>query len=121
VKLLLATLFSFCVMLAAVLLASLVTYMSNDPTSLSDIASLIALLFSAAVSSFTVAAVLKESRFLISSLSSLLLVLILMLSGVVMSGGALPPKLFLNYICYMGIALFFSYLGTKKQPKKHRR
>ena len=113
---------SAAVLLVFSLISSLILGMTDNPLALADDISLVALLLSAAMSGYTISRRARSSGMLISSLSSLLLCLVLLLVGAIVAGADLSGKVFLNYLCYMGVALLFARLGgiELKRKRRHR-
>lgn len=111
---------SAVIMLALTLLCSVIVNMMSDPLAATDIASLAVLLVAAAVSGFVISRRAPEKKMLTASLSALLLCLVLIVIGLIVSAGALTGRIFLNYICYMGVSLLCAWLGARDK-KRHRR
>lgn len=99
--------------------AAIITNMTADPLTAIPTASFISMILGAAVSGFIVSKRSPEGKMLITALSSLLFCLMLLLIGLILSGGAVPGKAFLNYICYIGIALIFAKIGAREK-RRHR-
>ncbi len=114
-------LISLLVMLAITLIASIVLYLQADPMSLIDITSLIVLLASAAVSGYIISARMPERKILTVTLSSLLLCFLLYAIGMIVTAGGATSRVYLNYLCYIGIAILFAWLGSRAPSKKRRR
>ena len=95
------------------LLATLLCYLSGDPLSYSDLASLIALLVGGAVSGFITPRLTEDGAILPAILSALLLPLLMLLLGLILSGGELAPKIPLNYLCYFGISSLSSLFSRR--------
>lgn len=110
---------SVIVFLALSVIGALIVYFQADPLRIADIASLVILLLSAAVSGFLNAKLTGEGKLAVVVLSSLTFCLVLLLIGLVATGGGVTLRVFLNYLCYIGIALFFGWLG-KRETKKRR-
>ena len=110
---------SVIVFLALSVIGALIVYFQADPLRVADIASLVILLLSAAVSGFLNAKLTGEGKLAVVVLSSLTFCLVLLLIGLVATGGGVTLRVFLNYLCYIGIALFFGWLG-KRETKKRR-
>ena len=101
------------------LLTTLLLYFSSDPTYKSELWSFGAMLLSGAVAGFINAKKCGEGGVLVASLSSLLLVLIIFLVGVISSGLPSLPSV-INYHLYTGISVVSAYFASR-QPKKRRR
>ena len=94
-------------------LATLVCYMTKDPLALTDIASLVALLLGGALSGFVLPRLCRDRSILPSLLSSLILPVLLLLFGLLLSGGELSPRIPLGYLCYFGVSAIAS-LASKR-------
>ena len=102
------------------LLCAIIVNMTEDPLAASNLGALISLLVSAAISGILISKRAQGSKMLIASLSSLLFCLTLLIVGLAISGGELSGRVFLNYLCYIGVALLSAKLATKK-PRHRRR
>ncbi len=91
-----------------------------DPTALTGVMGLIALLGSGAVSAFINRRIFGEAGLMIALLSALLLSLLLLGIGLIASGGSLPPRCPVNYLCYMGVSLLSSLLGKPREKRRRR-
>lgn len=97
---------------------TLVSITTSDPTSLTEVLSLVALLLGGAVSAFINSRLKSEGGFLISLFAALAFVLVLLLIGLIMSGGTLPFKCIANYLCYMGVSALTGFLGSRKRSRR---
>ena len=111
---------SAAVLLVLTLISSIIINMTSDPLGASGIASLCTLLLSAALSGFMLARRAAEAKMLRTSLSSLLFCLLLFIIGIAISGGELSGRVFMNYVCYMGVALLFGKLGASGRKRTRR-
>ena len=111
---------SAAIMLALSAITALIINMTSDPLGAADIGSLISLLIGAALSGYVVARRSAESKMLTAVLSSLLFCLMLLLIGLMLGGGSLSGRVFINYLCYIGISTLFAKLGSREM-RKHRR
>ena len=112
---------SFISMLAVSLIASIILYMQSDPTALIDVASLVVLLVSAAVSGYVISKRTGERKMLTTALSSIALCFLLFIIGMIMTGGGVTNRVYLNYLCYVGVAMLFAWLGGRAPTKRRRR
>ena len=110
---------SLAVMIAVALAACIILYMQDDPTALIDVTSLIVLLTSAAVSGYIISKRSPERRYLSVTLSSLLLCLLLYSVGMIATAGGATARVYLNYLCYIGVALLFAKLGSRSKKRRH--
>lgn len=109
---------SVIVFLALSVIGALIVYFQADPLRVADVASLVVLLLSAAVAGFLNAKLTGEGKLAVVGLSSLTFCLVLLLIGLVATGGGVTLRVFLNYLCYIGIALFFGWLGSRETKKR---
>lgn len=112
----------FLGMLAAIcLVTSVAAYCTADPLSLVKPLSIAALMLSAATAS---AISTKKFGVAAALISSLVLTLIMLIVGVIASGGKINDGAMLNYLCYTATAALFSYLAArapKRRSKRRRR
>ena len=93
----------------------------ENPTAMTGIFSLASLLLTAALMGFIISKLKGDGGMLISVLSSLLFCLILLTVGLIGTGGKLPLFIPINYLCYMGVAALFAFLGKKREKRgRHR-
>jgi len=118
---LLGLLISCLCMLAVSLLCAVILYIQGDPLALVDLASLAVLLVSAAISGYIISRRSPEKKLLTVTLSSLLLCLLLFVIGMILTGGGVTTRVYLNYLCYVGVALLFAWLASRKPERKRRR
>lgn len=111
---------SVIVFLALSVIGALIVYFMSDPLGAADIASLVVLLMSGAVSGFLNAKLTREGKLAVVGLSSLAFCLILLLVGLIATGGGVTLRVFLNYLCYIGVSLFFGWLGSREGSKRRR-
>ncbi len=100
---------------------SLISYGTSDPTSLIDPLSLTALLISGAVGSLVITRLSSDKSVPVALLSSLLVALVLLVVGLIASGGALPLRCPINYLCYVGISALVSLLAKRRKERRHKR
>ena len=112
---------SLGVLILTSLVMSLVAYASPDPTGNIGLYSLISLLLSAAVSGFIISGRYGERRIAMTALISLATVLILIIFGMVASGGRLGLGALMNYLSYFGVAVLISLFSKGRQGKRHKK
>ena len=95
------------------LIAALVCYLSNDPMAISDVASLAALLLGGGIAGFITPRITEDGAILPAALSALLLPLLMLLIGILTSGGNLSPRIPLNLLCYFGVSVISSLLSKR--------
>ena len=91
---------------------------TEDPMKLLGIMSTLALLLTAAVSGFAITVYKRDGGFLTCVLSSTLFVLLLIGAALIMSGGSIPPKNLLNYLCYFAVSTLISLFASKQRGKR---
>lgn len=109
-----AVLTFFAVSFIFTLFASL----SENPTSLIGIFSLISLLVSGALFGFVTSRIMGEGSKLSIPISALCTVLIMIAIGLIWSKGTTHISTLLNYLTYIGVAVIFSYLGRIRPKRK---
>ena len=102
------------------LILGAVIYYTKDPVSYSGIGALCALLSSSAISALVNTKRSKKSA-LLPVLSALLFCFVLLLSGILASGGTGALKLLMNALSYMLITLLFSFIGSRRKAVSARR
>ncbi len=109
--------------LSAVILLSclfaLVANTSKNPTGNLGVFSLCALLISGAVGGFISAKIKKEKAMTFSALIALAVVAIMLIICIIIKG-KLSGSAFMNYACYMGIASFSGFLGSREKKRRRR-
>ncbi len=103
------------------LVMALIAYSSENPTKSVPLFSLVALIASAAVSGITVSRIKGEGGVKFTALVSLALMLLLLLIAIISGKGSVPPSAFMNYACYMGVAVISAFLGRKREKRRKRR
>ena len=120
-EVLMGLIISFICMLAISLVASIILYMQQDPTALIDIAALIVLLATAAISGYIISRRTVGAKMLTVALSSISVCLVLFIIGMILTGGGVTNRVYLNYLCYVGVAMLFAWLGGRAPVKRKRR
>ena len=92
----------------------------EDSTGNLGIFSLISLLLGGAIGGFISAKIKKDGALIFSALVALATVLIMLVICVIMSG-KIGGGAFMNYACYMGVAVFSAFLGSREKRHKHRK
>ena len=93
---------------------------TDSPTRLIDVLGLWGLLGSGVISGFVNRKINKERGIGFLFLISLLFTLLLILIGLIVSGGALPLRCIINYLCYLGVYMLSALLGGRKISKRRR-
>lgn len=119
-NLLIGTLIGAGIFLVVLLFVTFVTGRTKDPGGTVRLLSLPVFLLSAAVTGFVLGRRNGEGGLRLTALSTLLFLLILLLVGMLLSGGHLSWQVLLYDVGYFLTALLCSLPGTKKKRKKHR-
>lgn len=117
----LGTLFAAIAYFLMSFVVSIISFNTEDPTSLVDPMSLTALLVSGALTALVITRVCGDRGFITALLCSLMLALLLLICGLVASGGNLPLRCPINYLCYVGISALTAFLGRKRGTDRHRK
>ena len=119
--LLLGILFSLAVFLITALAAGAVLSATEDPTASLATVSLGAFGLSGLVSGFILASRRRSGGVILSILTALALTLLLLLVGILLTGGHLPGRAMMNHLCYLLIASFGALLGgmRTRKPRRH--
>lgn len=100
---------------------ALVASLTEDPGSLTDIFSLVALVLSGVFCGVFTAKFNKQGGFFLTALVALVIALIMLVVCIIL-GGKVSGSALMNYGCYIGIALFSAFLGSReKKRRKHRK
>lgn len=118
-------LISFAISVLLILLLSLLSALIvgslEDPTKLLGLFSLGSLLISAAISGVISTRMKGEGGLGFAALVALSVVLIMLLINVIICSGKVSGASFMNYGCYMGVAVLSAFLGKKRdRHRKHR-
>ena len=103
---------------AVCLITSVIAFCTADPMSLVKPFSICALIISAALASFISS---KRGGMASAILSALIFTLIMLIFGVVISGGKTNAGALINYVCYMLTSLLFAYLASRAPKKRWQR
>ena len=112
--------FALATVTATAFLLALISSFTKNPTALTGILSLIALLLSGAISGYVTSRVNGEGGSLIGILSAVICVFLITVVGLIWKGGALNLGMPLNLLAFIGVSVLFSILGSKRLKKKHR-
>lgn len=113
---LLSLLVSLLMLAALSVTVSAISYSTKDPMSLVKPLSVIAIILSAALSSFISA---RKFGVGAASISALVFTLIMLTVGIISSGAEVKLGALINYLCYIATAMLFTYLASRK-PKRRR-
>ena len=116
-----ATLSHMAIFIIAVFIGSAILFMQPNPTALVGAASLSAFIVSGAISGFLNSRMLGRGGFAISSASALIFTLILFIISAVSSGGKIPSRALMNYLCYLPTAVLFAFIATRRRENRKRR
>ena len=100
---------------------ALVASLTENPGGLTDILSLLALVLSGVFCGVFGAKFNKQGGFFLTALVALAIALIMLVICII-ANGKVSGSALMNYGCYMGIALFSAFLGSReKKRRKHRK
>ena len=112
---------TYIIMAICAFAVAAIAYTSENPTAWVRTGGLAASLVTAAICGFGISKWRGDGGFGYSVLSSLSFTLTLLIIKVAANSGALPFGILLDLVCYMGVAVFFAFLGKKRERKRHRR
>ena len=114
------TAFSLVLVFAVSFALTLISSLTNDPTSLIGAFSLIALLLAGGISGFTTSRLNGDGGVLIGILSAVISAAIMLAVGLIWKRGAISYGVLVNMLAFVGVSVIASALG-KKRAKKSRR
>lgn len=103
------------------LLSSLIVSGLEDPGGVIGIFSLGSLLISAVVSGVMSSRIKGDGGLKFATLVALAVVLLMLLINVILCGGKVSGSSFMNYGCYMGVAVLSAFLGRKRERHARHR
>ena len=112
--------FSFSTLLLLSFIASLILIGTKNPNLSIRGASLATLLASGAISGFAISKYRRDFSFGISVSATLSVALLMILISLISAKGNVGGGVFMNYLCYVLISVFFSFIGRKKAKRHHR-
>ena len=104
-------------------IGAIISNLTESPVATVNTVSFIALLLSAVLGG-TVSTKMMQGQMKIPLFSALFITLVMMIIGLIVNRGAIPKSAAMNYVCYIAVFAFISFLsrGTgKKRSRKHRR
>ena len=113
--------FSVVLFLATSLIGAVILSRIENPTAHTGLCGMIALFVTAAASGFATSRYKGEGGMLPAVLSSLFVVLVMLMIGLIRGGGGLPLVSVINLGAFMVISTLFAALGRKKERKRHRK
>ena len=108
-------------LLAVAFVMALVAYSMENPTGNVALLSLVSLILSAIISGVVISRITGDGGTRLVALSSLALMLILLLVGLVIKRGGVSSAAFMNYACFVGVSALAAYLGRKSENRRRRR
>lgn len=118
--------FALCIAISAGILMLLsiagaaVLSCTDDPTAYVGISALAVTILSAAVSGAICRRIRRDEGMRLAVLSGLTVTLLMLLTGLTISGGVSPASL-MNYLCYIGIFAIAAYLSGKGRRRRRRK
>ena len=107
-------------LLATAFIMALVAYSTDDPTKNVALTALVTLILSALVSGVVISRIVGDGGTKLAALSSLALILILLLVGLIVKRGGVSSAAFMNYACFVGVSAIAAYLGRKREKRRRR-
>lgn len=93
----------------------------DDPTGNLGLISLAVMLISAAITGIFCTRIKGDGGVGFSALVALAVVLIMLLINVIICAGKVSLGAFMNYICFIGVAVGSAFLGKKRERRGHRK
>jgi len=103
------------------ILAAILSLGADDPIGRTGIYSLIATVLAGATGGIIICRGRGEGGIKHSALCAAATTAVMLILGLVFSGGVPAPSAFINYFSFLGSAILFSYLGRKKEHNRKRR
>lgn len=119
--LLLGLLFCLAAFLIVSLIAGAILYATENPTASLPVVSLGAFGLSGLFSGFFLASRRKTGSVLLSVLTALTFALLLLLVGIILTGGHLSGRVMMNHLCYLLAASLGAILAGMRGRKPRRR
>ena len=111
--------FSLAILIILSFIASFVILSMKNPLLNIKTASLLVLLSAGAISGFAISKYKGELNLGISIAASIAVAAVMLVASLICSRGKLEGGIFMNYLCYVLVSAFFSFVGRKR--KVHRR
>ncbi len=93
----------------------------EDPTGNLGLISLAVMLISAAITGIICTRIKGDGGVGFSALVALAVVLVMLLINVIICAGKVSLGAFMNYICFIGVAVGAAFLGKKRERRGHRK
>ncbi len=116
--LLFASLTAISMILILSLIFSILATSSENPGEKTDLYALFALVLAGIFSGFINSKVIGHGK---TILSSAFTALVMLLSGIIVSGGMVAGGAFMNYASFIGTSIVGSYLGKRREKRMHKR
>lgn len=111
-------LFSYLVLTAVSFILALFCNMTEDPARIVGIMAFIALLITAAVSSFTLSRLRGEGGSILAILTAAGFIIVRIVVSLFLSGTGLSDLL--DCVCYLGVGAIFALLGGRRVGRRRR-
>lgn len=112
--------FSFATLVILSFIASLILAGTKNPIMSIKMTSFVIILVSGAASGFAISKYRKELSFGISIVTSVTVAALMLLISLISAKGQVGSGVFMNYLCYVLISVFFSFIGRRKAKRHHR-
>lgn len=112
--------FSFFTLLLLSFIASLILISTKNPNLSIKVCSFATLLASGAISGFAISKYRRDLSFGISVFATLSVAVLMLAISLISTKGNVSGGIFMNYLCYVLISVFFSFIGRRKTKRHHR-
>ena len=112
--------FSIATLAMLSFVSSFILMSTKNPLLSVKTASLVTLLSTAAISGFATAKYKGDLNFGISILTSLSVTVLMLAISLISAKGNVGGGIFMNYVCFLLISVFFSFVGRRKIRRHHR-
>lgn len=99
---------------------AVISSLTADPGALTGILSLTSLLAAGAITSFILSKTIRGGGQLIAIISSAIAGLLMMVTGLIIKGGAVSLGVFVNYLAFIGISALFAFIAGKTGGRRKR-
>ena len=114
-------LFSVATLTTLSFISSFILMSTKNPLLSIKMASLVTLLAAGAISGFVIAKYKGNLSFGISIAASATVAILMLAISLISAKGNVSGGIFMNYLCYVLVSAFFSFVGRKRSVRRHRR
>ena len=112
---------SIASLLLCAFIMALICYSGKDPARSAGVFSLVALVLSAMTSGVVTTRIKGDGGAKFAGLSSLALMLLLFFVALIIEKGSVHPSAFMNYGCFVGVAILSAIIGRKREKRRRHR